>query len=153
MEPSPRDRLGHLFEPLPLPRSRAILALVFGGLALLALGGVLAYASESPDLHGGGATRYWSAFFLYYGVALGGAAILGAFPRLVQPRVQLGWTIVTLALAAVALWLRHSARPVAADEWWLLGQQYLPGLLPLMAGWRWKDAARLHTQVDGLPVR
>jgi hypothetical protein len=153
MQQSAPDRLAHLFEPMPLPRRRAILSLVCGGLALLTFGGVLAYATDSPDLHGAGVTRYWCALFLYYTVALGGAALLGAFPRLAQPRVKIVWLLLTAALAAVALFLRHSGRPITQEEWWPLAQQYLPGVIPVLAGMGWRGADRLRAEVEGLPVR
>jgi hypothetical protein len=146
-----QNLLAHLFEPMPLPRGRAVLSLVFGGLALLALGGVLAYASESPDIHGGGATRYWCAVFLYYSIALAGAALLGAFPRLASPRMKIAWVVLTLATAALALALRHNARPLVEAEWRSIAQQFAAGMVPLVIGLWWKPAHRLRS-VDGLPA-
>jgi len=128
-----------LFEPLPLPRSRAYLSLTFGALALLLIGGVLSYASDSPDLRGGGANGpYWSLFFSFHALAFGGAALLGAFPRLCRPAVKLAWSFLVVGLAGLALMirLRGSVGPPTVD-WSLALRPYLPALIPLAAGVFW----------------
>src|SRR5512145_739721 len=99
MSDQPPHSLAHTFEPLPLSRGRAYLSLTLGALALLFVGGVLSYASGSPDVHGSVST-YWTVLFTFYGLAFGGAALLGAFPRLARRSIKLAWLVLLLVAFA-----------------------------------------------------
>lgn len=136
-EPQPHS-VAHAFEPLPLPRGRAYLSLTFGGLALLLLGGVLSYASGSPDVHGSVST-YWTVFFTFHALAFGGAALFGAFPRLTRWPIKLAWVGALLVALAIALAIRASAAndaaaAQAASSTW---KQYAAALLPIVVGLWW----------------
>jgi hypothetical protein len=130
--------LAHTFEPLPLSRGRAYLSLTFGGLALLFVGGVLSYASGSPDVHGSVST-YWTVLFSFYALAFGGAAVLGAFPRLARRPIKLAWLALLLAVFVAALAIRSMALSDAgvAVPPIALGQ-YAVALLPLAVGLWWR---------------
>jgi hypothetical protein len=121
----------HVFEPLPLSRARAYLSLTFGGLALLLIGGVLSYASGSPDVHGTVST-YWTVFFSFHALAFGGAALLGAFPRVARWPVKLGWLLVLLVVLVAAVAIRAGAAGAFA-----LGP-YAVALLPVSTGLWWR---------------
>lgn len=133
-----RTTHGKLLEPLPLPRSRAYLSLIFAALALLLFGGVLSYASGSPDLHGR-VSSYWTVFFTFHAVAFGGAALFGAFPRLGQPQVKIAWVSTLAVILAVALGLRWSAtgEALAAPGLWSAVRGYAPALVPVICGLLW----------------
>lgn len=132
--------LARLFEPLPVSRSRAMVTIVFAGLALLALGGALSYASDSPDLHGGGTrTAYWSLLFLFHALAFGGAALIGAFPRLARPLVKLGWVGTLALVCAAGVTVRWGSVTTVTMEAWSAGfRLYLPAIVPLLAGLWWR---------------
>jgi hypothetical protein len=130
--------LAHTFESLPLSRGRAYLSLTCGGLALLFIGGVLSYASGSPDVHGSVST-YWTALFSFYALAFGGAALLGAFPRLARGSIKLVWLALLLTALVVALVIRSMALSdagVAAPP--ITFGQYAVALLPVAIGLWWR---------------
>ena len=136
-DPQPNS-LAHVFEPLPLSRGRAYVSLTFGGLALLLIGGVLSYASGSPDVHGTVST-YWTVFFTFHALAFGGAALLGAFPRAARWPIKVGWLVVLLIALAAAIAIRSNASsqmgPAAASAF-ALGP-YVVALLPVLTGLLW----------------
>ncbi len=136
-------RLTELFEPLPLPRWRAILALTCAAGALLSFGGALSYASGSPDIHGPSAPRYWAAFFAFYTVAFGGAAVFGAFPRLARASFKGGWLLLTALVGAATLAIRFgvSGWPVSGDEWWSVLRLYAPALAAVFLGICWGNVS------------
>lgn len=138
MSDSHPSSLAHVFEPLPLPRFRAYLSLTCGGLALLLIGGVLSYASGSPDVHGSVST-YWTVFFAFYALAFGGAALLGAFPRLARWPVKLAWLVALALVFAAAIVVRSRALAdagMAAAPPAAIGQ-YAASLLPIIVGLWW----------------
>jgi hypothetical protein len=130
--------VAHVFEPLPLSRGRAYLSLTFAGLALLLVGGVLSYASGSPDVHGSVST-YWTVFFTFYALAFGGAALFGAFPRLARWPLKLGWLALVIVAFVAALVIRSTAAtpPGAASAPASL-QPYAVSLVPLLVGLWWR---------------
>jgi hypothetical protein len=133
-----RAPLAKVFEPLPLPRARAYLSLTFGGLALLFLGGVLSYASGSPDLHGR-ASSYWTVFFTFHTVAFGGAGLLGAFPRLALPRIKAAWGLALAMILALGLGFWWSAAETASGaRFWSMVLWYAPALIPVTCGLSWR---------------
>lgn len=134
MPDSQPSSLAHVFEPLPLSRGRAYLSLTFGGLALLLIGGVLSYASGSPDVHGTVST-YWTVFFTFHALAFGGAALLGAFPRVARWPIKLGWLVVLLVALAAAIAIRSNASSHMASAFSL--GPYAVALLPVLAGLLW----------------
>ena len=134
-DPTP---LAHTFEALPLSRGRAYVSLTFGALALLLIGGVLSYASGSPDVHGTVST-YWTAFFTFYALAFGGAAMFGAFPRLVRWPFKVGWLVLLAVALVAALAIRSTALEhagIAAPPSTAVGQ-YVFALLPVVVGLLW----------------
>jgi hypothetical protein len=138
MSDSPQPSLTHVFESLPLSRARAYLSLTFGGLTLLLIGGVLSYASGSPDVHGSVST-YWTVFFTFHALAFAGAALFGAFPRLTSWPVKLGWLVIVLIALAAALAIRSAALVEAgatSTPSTALGS-YAVALLPVLVGLWW----------------
>lgn len=137
--PSMRD-LRDLFQPLPLSRSRAFLSLLLGTLGLLCFAGMLSYATGSPDTPAHASAPYWALFFGLYFVGLGGAAVLGAFPRLAQGTVKLVWlvSVALLYVLTVITWhhLRPAEAPAVAEHWRAL--RYAPLLAVLAIGLWWK---------------
>lgn len=123
-----KDGLASRFEPLPLPRWRAILSISCAGVALLSAGAMLEYATGSPATLGKGAGPYWSLFFAFNLVAFAGTGLLGAFPRLATRAVKLFWGLCLLALyvAAFAVWIEGQS--VSLNDWLARTPTYLPGL-------------------------
>jgi len=142
------DRIAGVFETQPLPRFRAVLALVFAAAGLLSLGGALSYVAGSPDVHGPSAPQYWATFFAFYTAAFGGAALVGAFPRLSRAAIKGGWLLLTALLWAGALHIRFSASssPADAAEWCAVTRPYLIALVPLVAGLCWRSKSLDDTE-------
>lgn len=139
----------HVFEPLPLSRTRAYLSLTFGGLALLLIGGVLSYASGSPDVHGTVST-YWTVFFSFHALAFGGAALLGAFPRVARWPIKLGWLVVLLVVLFAAIAIRAGAAGEAGGAF-ALGP-YAVALLPVLTALWWggeQPQVRPGSEIEG----
>jgi hypothetical protein len=134
MPDSQRSSLAHVFEPLPLSRGRAYLSLTFGGLALLLIGGVLSYASGSPDVHGT-VSNYWTVFFTFHALAFGGAALLGAFPRVARWPMKLGWLAILMIALAAAITIRSTASSHMASAFTM--GPYAVALVPILAGLLW----------------
>jgi hypothetical protein len=133
--------LVRLFEPLPLPRWRAYLSLTFGALALLLVGGVLSYASGSPDVHGSVST-YWTVLFTYHAVAFGGAALLGAFPRLARLPIKIAWLVALLCALIGATLIRAMAMREVGMTTTLPDAivPYAAAVLPVVFGLWWRGA-------------
>jgi len=117
------------FEPLPLPRWRAILSISCAGMALLSAGAMLEYATGSPATLGKGAGPYWSLFFAFNLVAFAGTGLLGAFPRIATRGVKLFWgaCLLTLYVAALTVWI--GGQSVSASDWFARTPAYLPGVV------------------------
>ena len=132
------SRFAEIFRPEPLPRLRAMTSITFGGAALLAGGGMLEYASGSPSALGTSVTGYWALFFAVYFVALGGAALLGAFPRLGSPAVKILWALAVGAVyaCAFAVWWQHQPVP-DLSAWIARSAAYVPAAVALAVGLLW----------------
>jgi hypothetical protein len=126
-----------LFEPPPLPRTRAVLTLVCASAAFLALAGTLSYAAGSPDTYGRAAAGYWARFFAFNLVAFAGAALFGAFPRLALWTVRVGW-LVLLALLFAAAWASWQSLREQAGASAFAWKPYLPALCAVLLGLWWK---------------
>ncbi len=131
-----------VFVSLPLPRSRAWLALVFVAASLLSVGGTIEFWSGSPMTAAQGVSSYWAVFFAFHAIAFGGAALIGAFPALaVRPSKALWLALVAgLYAAAFAVWHGHPGAG-SLRGWLHLAPPYLPALVPLVAGCLWGNHA------------
>jgi hypothetical protein len=68
-------------------------------------------------------------------VALGGAALLAAFPPLARPPIKLAWTLATLLLYGAALRVWQSYHPGAPlSEWWERSPAYVPAAIAVVIG-------------------
>ena len=129
------------FASVPLPRSRAWLALIFAAAAFLSVGGMLEYGSGSPMTQGQGVASYWLVFFGFHAVAFGGAALFGAFPGLAFRAAKIVWLLAVAALygAAFFIWRANQGEaPTLSTLAWLSHwRTYVLALLPLLCGLSW----------------
>jgi ABC-type spermidine/putrescine transport system permease subunit I len=135
---------GSPFSAVPLPRSRAWLALIFAAAAFLSLGGMLEYGAGSPMTQGQGVASYWLAFFGFHAAAFGGAALLGAFPALTARVAKAVWlgAVVAAYVTAFLIWRasQNEAQAASALAWLSHWRGYAPALLPLLCGLLWGAA-------------
>ena len=135
--------IAEIFRPEPLPRLRAVTSLTCGGASLLAGGGMLEYATGSPAAQGTAVTSYWALFFAVHFVAFGGAALIGAFPRLARPAVKTAWAAVVVAvyIGAFIVWSQHQSSPEAASlgAWLARNVGYVPAAVALAVGLLWSS--------------
>ena len=117
----PTPPLAELFHVAPLPRWRAIFAIVCAGAAFLCAGGMLEYGTGSPETHGTRAATYWALLFALHVVAFGGAGLLAAFPALARPLTKLAWLGLVMAICgfALAVWERQQPAEMASLSAWL----------------------------------
>jgi len=144
MQNAPDDSAGgwkDLFRPVPLPRGRAVLTVVFAGAALLAAGGMLEFGGGSPATQGTAAAAYWAVFFGLNLLAFGGAALLGGFPRLAIRPIKAIWAVALLALYGVAfsIWYHHIPGGTGSvfSRWVSHFPPYVPAALAALAGLLW----------------
>jgi len=139
------------FSAVPLPRSRAWLALIFAAAAFLSLGGMLEYGSGSPMTKGQGVATYWLAFFGFHAAAFGGAALLGAFPAIATRAAKTAWLIAVVAAYGTAflVWRasQNEATTLTTLAWLSHWRGYVPALLPLLCGALWGRAAAAEEEV------
>ena len=140
MEKAP---LNQLFEPVPLPRARAVITIVFVAAALLSAAGVLEFASGSPSAAGTTAPGYWTLFFGVHLVAFGGAAMLGGFPRIARPPVKIVYLAVVTAMyaAAFTVWRHHQTDGGGLGPWLARSPAYAPAAIALVIGLLWGPTA------------
>ena len=135
--------IAEIFRPEPLPRLRAVTSLTCGGASLLAGGGMLEYATGSPAAQGTAVTSYWALFFAVHFVAFGGAALIGAFPRLARPAVKAAWAAVLVAVyvAAFVVWSRHQTAPEGPllGAWLARNTGYVPAAVAFAIGLLWSS--------------
>jgi len=133
----PAPPLAELFRVAPLPRWRAVFALICAAAAFLSIGGTLEYGTGSPETSGSVAASYWALLFALHVVAFGGAGLIAAFPALARLPIKLGWiaaVAVVYALAFVA-WYRHQPEHAASlGEWLARWPAYSPAALALLVG-------------------
>lgn len=144
-------RLVELFRPEPLPRMRAVTSITFAGAALLAGAGMLEYASGSPSAQGTAVTSYWALFFAVHFAAFGGAALLGAFPRLARPAVKVVWMAAVAAVyaAAFVVWRGHQAPAEGSvlASWIARNVVYVPAAVAVAVGLLW--SSEVASREDG----
>jgi hypothetical protein len=132
-----------LFRPVPLPRGRAVLTVVFAGAALLAAGGMLEFGSGSPATQATAAGSYWAVFSGLNLLAFGGAALLGGFPRLAIRPIKAVWAVALLALYGVAfsIWYHHMPGGAGSvfSRWASHFPPYVPAALAALAGLLWGE--------------
>jgi hypothetical protein len=149
----PAPSLAELFRVAPLPRWRAVFALICAAAAFLSIGGMLEYGTGSPETRGSVAASYWALLFALHVVAFGGAGLIAAFPALARPPIKLGW-IAAVALVyalAFAAWYRHQPQHAASlSEWLARWPAYFPAALAVVVGLllpvAWLEE---HDNVDG----
>jgi hypothetical protein len=131
------NRLAALFRAAPLPRWRAMFAIVCAAAALLSAGGMLEYGTGSPETQGTPAATYWALLFALHVVAFAGAGLLAAFPALAQLSIKLAWLAVAAVVygLAFAVWYAHQApdAPVLAD-WLVRSPAFVPAALAIVVG-------------------
>jgi hypothetical protein len=132
----PPGGLAPLFRAEPLPRWRAVLAVVGFAAALLSAGGMLEYGSGSPAVEGTPAATYWTLVFALYTLAFGGMALLATFPRLARPHLKLAWLSGLAALYALAfrIWYQQTGDGSTLQAWAARSAAYLPAALAVLIG-------------------
>ena len=147
MEKAP---LNQLFEPVPLPRARAVITIVFATAALLSAGGVLEFASGSPSAVGTTATGYWTLFFGVHLAAFGGAAMLGGFPRIARPPVKIAFGVLVAGMyvAAFSVWRQHQTDGGSLGSWLARSPAYAPAAIALAIGLVWGPTAVVEEEPD-----
>lgn len=126
-----------VFSAAPLPRWRAVFAIVCAAAAILCLGGLLEYGTGSPETRGATAATYWALLFAVHVSAFGGAGLIAAFPALAQPAIKLGWLLVTLALYGIAFAAWHRHQPEHAEllhGWVARSPAYAPAAVVSIIG-------------------
>ncbi len=133
----PARLLAELFRVAPLPRWRAVFALVCAAAAFLCAGGMLEYGTGSPEAGATPAATYWALLFALHVVAFGGAGLLAAFPALARVPIKLAWLALGALVYALAFaaWSRHQPQGAAALRDWLShSSAYLPAALAMAVG-------------------
>ena len=133
----PTPPLAEVFRVVPLPRWRAIFAIVCAGAAFLCAGGMLEYGTGSPETQGTRAAGYWALLFALHVVAFGGAGLLAAFPALARPLVKLAWLGMVMLVygLAFAVWERQQPEGLGGVGAWLARwPAYLPALVATFIG-------------------
>jgi hypothetical protein len=133
----PTPSLAELFRVAPLPRWRAVFAIICAGAAFLCAGGMLEYGSGSPETHGTRAATYWALLFALHVVAFGGAGLLAAFPALAHPLIKLVWLGLVMGVygLAFAVWERQQPAGMGGVNAWLARwPAYLPAIVATVIG-------------------
>jgi hypothetical protein len=133
----PPQGVAPLFRAEPLPRWRAVLAVVGFATALLSAGGMLEYGSGSPAVEGTPVATYWTLVFALYTLAFGGMALLAAFPRLSRPRLKLIWVTGLAAVYALAfrIWYQQQTGDGGTlQAWTARSAAYIPAALAVLVG-------------------
>jgi hypothetical protein len=133
----PTPPLAELFRVAPLPRWRAIFAIVCAGAAFLCAGGMLEYGTGSPETKGTPVSTYWALLFGLHVLAFGGAGLLAAFPPLASRPIKLAWALLTAAVFGLtyAEWNAHQATAGAdLSEWLSRWPAYITALATLLIG-------------------
>ena len=101
---------------------------------------MLEYATGSPAAQGTAVSSYWALFFAVHFAALGGAALLGAFPRLARPAMKAVWALAVAAIYgwAFAVWWRHQPAP-DLSAWLARSAAYAPAAVALAVGLLWSS--------------
>ena len=135
--PCRRRRFTELFRVAPLPRWRAVFALVCAGAAFLCAGGMLEYGTGSPETQGSAPQPTGRCCSRCTSWPSAAPACSAAFPALARPPIKLAWLALVAAVYGFAFVVWYRQQPEGTPgigDWLARWPAYAPPSSPLVIG-------------------